>query len=122
MDFDEEGYIREIGRIIRIVDADYVNGALFKCRFEMNVFDIRDARWSKGHKWFDFYGTIPREYIGQEAKYFASKRETERISSINADLRVGKIKERNTGTYDIVVPENFKYKLKLTHINYGTHI
>lgn len=99
-------YTCEFGRIERIVDREYINGQLWKTRFEMRLFSVERARWYEVSRYFDFYGDIPREFIGQEAKYFRAKTETDHLKREIADIEIGKITPRRDGTdgiYDIVV-------------------
>ncbi|MBW2968347.1 hypothetical protein KY362_07745 [Candidatus Woesearchaeota archaeon] len=85
------------GRIERILNMDYLNGQIVQTRFEMKIFDTRLGRWSDRTEYCDFYGPIPPEYVGMEARYLTHHTAIDDVVRETADVTVGKITNRNSG-------------------------
>ena len=101
---NEDKTINVYGRIKRIIDKDFINGQLWQTRFAMETPDLplgqkegdktvyrESRRWHDCAKYFDFYGDIPEEFVGQEARYVFQQEECVDYSRDLADIILGQI-------------------------------
>lgn len=99
----EYNYERVFGKLERIVDIFYYGGLIYSTRFEMQIMDEKKEMWTEQRKQFDFLGSIPREYIGQEAKYFSAIPKDNLPDTITqTSIEIGIITPRGTGAYDVI--------------------
>ncbi len=99
----EHNYERVFGKLEKIVDIVYYNGLVSSTRFEMQMFDETNNRWTGQRREFYFLGCIPAEYIGHEAMYFSATPQDNNSDAISSTyIEIGKITPRGTGTYDII--------------------
>lgn len=99
-------YVREFGKIERIIDTFFFNGQLQSTRFKMRRYSTENSQWTDEHKYLDFYGEIPKEFVGQEVMYFQGKETEGKVGDLITHLKIGKITPRGNGAYDVLESEH----------------